>query len=532
MHAKDIGKIVGFLACAAVIIVCLSSLFTPVFDSVNGKNSATIRGMYHQPRNSVQVAFVGTSSVLVGASPVQLYEETGLVSYNCGTRAQPLIVSYYLLRELHRLNPDSLKVVVLDPGKVVDPSEESSRAKQSFLLMNMSPLKLEALWASSQYYEDFDFLENLVPILGYHSRWNSLTKTEYDMFALGDAALDFSSHGYLARYGSTMSPEKLTKWLSRNDVTDTQDFSDEELETSYDRGREYLDLIVEYCKDNDLDLVFVKLPRLKWSDLSHDAITRLADGYGVDLIDMNSRAVLDEINLDFKTEMIDHAHANVSGSVKFTHFIAEHLGARFAQDVGDGTVAAPTSTPSEAVTQGDIDARTRELEDSELFACGDLFSYLDLLKRKRYVAFLATQGTDVQLDEQAKEALKGLGLNTLADLDPGKYYTGIVQGGKGVRGLASADSEETVFTGSFDGRTLTIGLREMQQDARLDDKFRLVAGDEAIISALGADECVKRDGLNVVVYDTETRELIDSGCFSLSAPYARIPSEIAGIEVV
>ena len=74
MEKHGMRKALVLLLCIALFMISASVLFMPNFAFSSGKNNATVRGLYQQPNNSMQVLFLGTSSVLAGVSPTRIYE--------------------------------------------------------------------------------------------------------------------------------------------------------------------------------------------------------------------------------------------------------------------------------------------------------------------------------------------------------------------------------------------------------------------------------------------------------------------------
>ena len=83
----------------------------------------SIQGFYDLPKNSLQVLFLGTSHVGYSVSPVQLYKDYGITSYNLGTSDQGFDTSLLLLRETFKTQHP--KLIILDVSKLF--SSNSSR---------------------------------------------------------------------------------------------------------------------------------------------------------------------------------------------------------------------------------------------------------------------------------------------------------------------------------------------------------------------------------------------------------------------
>ena len=70
---------------------------------------------YDYPKDTFDVAFFGTSLVMYGVYPLELYRDYGMAAYNFATGNQSLLASYLLVKEVIRKDHPSL--IVLDCGR-------------------------------------------------------------------------------------------------------------------------------------------------------------------------------------------------------------------------------------------------------------------------------------------------------------------------------------------------------------------------------------------------------------------------------
>ena len=65
------------------------ALFAGATQLLRNKDSAgAVRALYEEPRDSLDVVFVGSSHILNGAFPLELWHEYGIVSNNLGQHGQ------------------------------------------------------------------------------------------------------------------------------------------------------------------------------------------------------------------------------------------------------------------------------------------------------------------------------------------------------------------------------------------------------------------------------------------------------------
>ena len=60
-------------------------------------NTNMIGGFYEEPKNSLDVLFIGSSSMFCNVNPLILFKEEGFASYILGTSSQQLEATYFFL---------------------------------------------------------------------------------------------------------------------------------------------------------------------------------------------------------------------------------------------------------------------------------------------------------------------------------------------------------------------------------------------------------------------------------------------------
>ena len=170
-----------------------------------------------------QVLFLGTSHVQRGISPMLLYENNGIVSYNLGTSLQTAECSYYLLKSV--LEKQSPEVVVYDVSNLFfsDDGEKYLDQGLRYVIDSMpfsnEKIDLSKIYASMRL-ENVEmsdttsntnqrFLNCIFPLMQYHSRWNELT--------INDFIYPFRNNGwhYAGGYEGTVCRVRLYRYLWR-----------------------------------------------------------------------------------------------------------------------------------------------------------------------------------------------------------------------------------------------------------------------------------------------------------------------------
>ncbi|MDE6208735.1 MAG: SGNH/GDSL hydrolase family protein [Lachnospiraceae bacterium] len=293
------------LAVMILVLGLLQNLLMPKY--MSGIYEGAMIAEYYDDSKNHNILFVGDCEIYENISPVTLWEEYGLTSYMRGSAQQLIWQSYYLLEEmLGYEKPDVVVFNVLSMKYGVPQDEAYNRMTLDG--MRLSASKLKSINASMM--EDESFLSYIFPILRYHSRWSELGEEDFKYFFSKDK-VTFS--GYLMR-----ADIKPFTSLPTMPILGDYTFS----ENSY----KYLDMMVELCKENDIELVLMKAPSLYpfWYDEWDEAMVKYADEH--DLMYINFLNNTEEIGIDYDTDTYDAGlHLNVYGAEKLAKYFGQIL---------------------------------------------------------------------------------------------------------------------------------------------------------------------------------------------------------------
>ena len=295
------------------IINCI--IFLIVFALVMGyiayvckrKNSNEKYDDFFSQEEDFDVLFFGSSRVLNGIYPMELWEDYGMVSYNFGGHGNYIPVSYWVWK--NSMDYNKPKLVVIDATFIQENKPYRENTQQVHLSVDSFPLTktkydmVEDLFGDP----DSDFYDNryefLFPFGSYHDRWNELTS---DDFVVNDSP----------EKGAEMRIDvaKMVKadWLKEEDP-----WLEETL------AKKYLRQWIKECKEQDIEVLLVQLPY---------AATRLEQTYsqGVEALakelDVNYVNMLYEDVVNYHTDFYDtDGHLNPSGARKVTDYLGRYI---------------------------------------------------------------------------------------------------------------------------------------------------------------------------------------------------------------
>lgn len=311
---KQIIKVTCFLIIAVFLFFIISKIFTPKRTSFPFDTDLKLQGFYDEPKNSMDVIFLGSSHLYFGINPNIIWKNNKLSTYNLGMNEQPIWLSYFYLKEaLKYQNP---KVIVLEvfylenTRKLKDYNDFASDVVNRINLdpMKFSFNKINAIKESVPKNEFVDYIFN---INKYHDRWKRLHKNDFTSDSIPYLFKGFTSS--LKVYNETR-------------VRDLNARKGKEGMKLHEKSINYLDKITQLAQEKEIKLVFIKTPlaqavfRQQFADALF-SIKKYADKEKIDFINYNE--IYDEIGFDFLRHMSDESgHLNKYGA----EIISKHIG--------------------------------------------------------------------------------------------------------------------------------------------------------------------------------------------------------------
>ena len=307
---KNILKFVIFMSIVFSLLVVLGKLFTPKW--ISGDNQGqiyTIKGFYEMPKNTIDVLFMGDSSIYKSVSPMQIYESIGVSSYNYSVSSARLYMMYYQLQEI--LKYQTPKVIFVDTLTFFyETKEEETERRKSFDYLKFGTAKINMI-NDDVFESNFDdIVSYYFPLLRYHSRWNEirikdikdLTRSHYSInkgFVMSSGVKENKSgYDYMKPNDRKVSMQKYVK--------------------------KYFYNIIDLCKEKNIDLVFLGIPDNRaWNYESSVLMNELAKETDTKFLDLNDGK---KYPVDWKTDSEDGGmHFNILGAQKITNYVTEYI---------------------------------------------------------------------------------------------------------------------------------------------------------------------------------------------------------------
>lgn len=477
---SNIIKGIVFLLIFGLLLGCVSRILCPKW--IDGTNETYVtEGFYDLDRDSLDVFLVGNSQIIFGLNAMKMYDDYGISAYSLATGSQPAMISYYWLKEAAKTQDFS--TVVMDVSSLYGEKKNFSYRK-SLDSMAFGMNKLQAVWDYGKIMGMSEVAGGLFHILEYHDRWKELTEQ------------DFNYRNHQAVYvhrGNVLNAQVGIQGLTYEDIMIDEDEADDSVIMENDR--KYFRKIIEYCQENEINLVLIKTPRNNWSMTRHNQVQELLDEYGLTFTDFCTDEMLQEIGFDYKQDMKNAEHLNTRGADKVTDWLCKYLLEQFEfEDVRE----------NEAFKPGDIERYHEDHQDVYMKSGKNVTEALEYLADERYDAVLWSTG-DISgaWSRERQDCLETIGIKTdLAELG-GKSYVFTVHGGTCVDELVTEGV--AAYNGTFsDGRAFAVAGNVNAENG------------SAGITIDGQELAYEKTGMNLLVYDNEKGEIVDTVSFFLS----------------
>ena len=273
------GKGLAFFLIAALLFCLITRIFTPKWSGY-WKSSDTLTGFYQLEEDSIDTLIIGSSQVISGVSPMELYQNQGISAYSLGTERQPVLCSYTLLKEALDTQPN-LKAVIFEVTELFNVCDEASYRKGlDYLPLNAN--KWEAIqshvaWAEKREQEQNGeaaptALSYVLPIIAYHDRWNQLEKADFTYWR-EDRTDPYRGFSIQTNQGAKGTYEPLDEDVSAA------------LAQPEPEAMEAFTNLVSLCKERNIDLILLKTPRSDWTLEEYNTTQLLAQQNDLPFLD-------------------------------------------------------------------------------------------------------------------------------------------------------------------------------------------------------------------------------------------------------
>lgn len=297
---KHIGKKIISVIAFTVLLLCALMGISSVLQR---KQSYQRYGDFFEQEQDFDILFFGSSHMINGVLPMELWDEQGMISYNMGGFGNQIPTSYWVLKNALDYTTPQLVVVdvhYLSSNSKIRPSDEG--VEQLHTTLDAFPLTVNKIKSI------FDLLDGrrkefLWNFIVYHERWDQLTGE--DFYVKNEL-----EKGALARIA-------VNEYYEFNQIEPTDRLEEETI------GQEYLKKIIELCQTRGIEVLLVYIPYIapEEEQRAANAAYEIAEEYNINYINFMYEDIV-----NFDTDCSDnYSHLNAAGAQKVTHYLGEYI---------------------------------------------------------------------------------------------------------------------------------------------------------------------------------------------------------------
>lgn len=300
-------KIQGLIFCILIVIlfgiwVIFVTPNTTITDGRNENSNMVQKGFENLPDFSLDYLAIGSSNIFMNINPIEIWDKYNLCGYDYVSPMQALSTSELYIKEA--LKTQKPKVILLDALGIAQydyAGDGYTHLGMDYLSLNQN--KADAIQKLPNDKESFWF-----PFIQYHSRWNELTKSDFDMLQYHEYE-DFL--GYTPAYTKT-GGDRAAFFQPGTEISIS------------DANEESFGSIVNICNSAGIQLVVIKTPNFSWTQEMSKATRELCDKFKITFIDLNAN--IDEYNFNTMEDFCDGGgHLNEQGANKVSDYLAEYM---------------------------------------------------------------------------------------------------------------------------------------------------------------------------------------------------------------
>lgn len=307
---KNYIRAIIFIIIFIILFCGIGVIFNPTGSFNEWYQSYSEVEFYKQKKDTMDYIYMGNSCVYTGVSPLEIYKTIGVTGYTLATPGQKTWASYYWAKEVFKYQKP--KAIFLEVGEAFETREGNTElfTRRAIDSMKFSKNKLDMIYDPDFELSNYDKLSCIFPILRYHSRWTELNEGDFRKLLLKDknTYLGFLINKDTKQYNGKFDKNGRKKYKNKTEETTTSN-----LQHITDEARKKLDKIVSLCKENNSELVLMKIPEPKlWTPEKNQAISDYAKENNLKFIDLNYD---ENVNINWKKDTYDAGdHLNLDGA--------------------------------------------------------------------------------------------------------------------------------------------------------------------------------------------------------------------------
>jgi len=304
---QNLIKAISFLLIAVLLFSLVSTVLERKTYSGINNYMAKMNEFYQLEEHTLDYVCLGSSHAYCTVNPMEIWKETGFRGFTPSTAEQPLICSYYYLKEVFKTQ--SPKVVFLEGwmGYVENHSESAFYNATDPLKLSFN--KLQLIQAIAEPADQANYLFN---VLKYHTRWKEMNRQQ--LSAAFSKPVD-RCKGYIPL---ASKPGAGLSYVPDHQNVEPAILSEENLQA--------LNGILELTQQHNAQLVLIFAPYSVEHPKASAAIkAQLQWAAEHNVLTFDYAADPSLAGIDYRTDYYDVQHLSFSGANKVSRHMANYL---------------------------------------------------------------------------------------------------------------------------------------------------------------------------------------------------------------
>lgn len=306
MTRKQVIKTIIFIAIFLYLLMTLTYMIR-----TNGSVKDRFTGFYAEPRNTIEVAMIGSSPVYPYFATPMMWGEYGITAYPISSNLQRPVAATYLVDEVRKTQDPKLYIFEMRmyTARELDITNNMAYTRGVTDNMKYSVNRVKTINAmvdgvSERYTYYFD-------IFKYHTNWKTLVLPE-QLASFRYERLD-DQKGYVIK--DEVGPCEM---VDTSAITEKLQMPETQ--------EKHLHELLAYLKENELQALFILSPTVMEEEKQkmYNYMEDIISDSGYVFLNMNDYQ--EEIQLNFATDFSDYGgHTNALGAEKCTRFLTDYI---------------------------------------------------------------------------------------------------------------------------------------------------------------------------------------------------------------
>lgn len=302
------------------IVFC--AIFSYTSKILENKDGQSEYAPFFEEEGAYDVLFFGSSVATSGISPLDLWKDYGICSYNLANNGQTLALNYYCMKNALSMQRPKLCVVDLTYLPKTDLINGEGRLHE--FLDSMPLFSKERMEVLKELVPKEEWGNYLIPMVYYHGRWKELKASDFQSITSINRGGTIMEKSIVN--GVTFDTSVFTKGLNLIDEHQTASIPEENVK--------YCKKMAELCREYGVEILFVHFPHYISDEYYNGNAERVQAQYNEfanvikdyeNAIYVNFNYRVEQIGFDYVEHMRDYTHLNIEGNRKMTEVLGEYI---------------------------------------------------------------------------------------------------------------------------------------------------------------------------------------------------------------